>query len=386
MFLRLLNVIAKPRLCLMAAAALLLATVPAADLHARKTMGDRLIEKEKDKKSEKAQAYAEYKKFEDEVFAVARQGKFTEAEKMVEADMLTSQRLLLDQLLIYNLRMMQPSIEDALLAAKKASEIDPTFGLSWLSVARAYDALGKPQEALAACSSLLENCTDKTYKRQAQVYISHLKQYLALNELDSVDYYRSAAPMGEALEFYGNRLSFTLPLGMIPVYIKEPENVRNYRTEYKAIVCQAFKDWSDALDGKVQFGLVPRPDTAKIWCKFTNNEGDKFSADAAAQTGYGDAWSVQRRLILLRPSEIDVQQIGDDDMRGKSLHEIGHALGLHGHSPNPKDIMFWLTVGRHDLSARDIATMRRLYKLQPKVTYSEAPPQHSTVQSASPAR
>jgi tetratricopeptide (TPR) repeat protein len=386
MLLLLLKTTVKPRVWLMVTTALLLALMPAGELHARKTMGDRLIEKEKDKKSEKAQAYAEYQKFENEVIALANQGKFAEAEKMVEADISTSKRPLLDQLLIYNLRMMQSNIESALPAATKAAEIDPTFGLSWLAVARAYDSLGKPQEAIAACNSLLEKCTDGAYKQQARNYISHLKKYITLNEINSADYYRSATPYGSSTDFRTGRPYFTLPMGLIPVYIKEPENVRNYRPEYKAIVCQAFKDWSDALDGKIQFGLVPRPDSAKIWCKFTNNEGDKFSADAAAQTGYGDAWTLQRRLILLRPSEIDVQQIADDDMRGKSLHEIGHALGLHGHSPNPKDIMFWLTVGGHELSDRDVATMRRLYRLQPKVTDSEVPPKHSTAPSASLAR
>ena len=49
------------------------------------------------------------------------------------------------------------------------------------------------------------------------------------------------------------------------------------------------------------------------------------------------------------------------------LHEIGHALGLHGHSPNPQDVMFPAATSAQfaTLSKRDINTIRIVYNLPP---------------------
>jgi predicted Zn-dependent protease len=43
------------------------------------------------------------------------------------------------------------------------------------------------------------------------------------------------------------------------------------------------------------------------------------------------------------------------------LHEMGHALGLMGHSPDPGDIMYRNVGGAEGLSSRDHETLRRLY-------------------------
>ena len=49
-----------------------------------------------------------------------------------------------------------------------------------------------------------------------------------------------------------------------------------------------------------------------------------------------------------------------------ALHEIGHALGINGHSSDSKDIMF-MSVDKNQttLSRRDVETLKALYKLKP---------------------
>jgi hypothetical protein len=46
------------------------------------------------------------------------------------------------------------------------------------------------------------------------------------------------------------------------------------------------------------------------------------------------------------------------------LHELGHALAMHGHSPNRHDVMFPSAVldGEAKLSERDKNTIRRIYQ------------------------
>ncbi len=53
-------------------------------------------------------------------------------------------------------------------------------------------------------------------------------------------------------------------------------------------------------------------------------------------------------------------QVDKDRLYNLALHECGHALGLGGHSPSGLDIMYWKAPILR-LSARDQATMRRMY-------------------------
>ena len=52
-----------------------------------------------------------------------------------------------------------------------------------------------------------------------------------------------------------------------------------------------------------------------------------------------------------------------EGLRGTARHELGHALGLWGHSDNPADVMYPAQIGRNGpLTDRDLATLRRLYE------------------------
>jgi predicted Zn-dependent protease len=52
-----------------------------------------------------------------------------------------------------------------------------------------------------------------------------------------------------------------------------------------------------------------------------------------------------------------------EGLRGTARHELGHALGLWGHSDNPADVMYPAQIGRNGpLTPRDLSTLRRLYE------------------------
>jgi Matrixin len=65
-------------------------------------------------------------------------------------------------------------------------------------------------------------------------------------------------------------------------------------------------------------------------------------------------------LLCRTPSATDLSPIGAEKLFSLTLHEAGHALGLDGHSPNGKDIMYWKSAAT-TLSERDIASLSHLY-------------------------
>ncbi|MGB0560750.1 MAG: peptidase [Spirulinaceae cyanobacterium] len=50
-------------------------------------------------------------------------------------------------------------------------------------------------------------------------------------------------------------------------------------------------------------------------------------------------------------------------LRGTARHELGHALGIWGHSPNEDDVMYQQQVSRPPpISGRDLSVLRRVYE------------------------
>lgn len=132
---------------------------------------------------------------------------------------------------------------------------------------------------------------------------------------------------------------------------------------YRQMVLDALDTWRKATNGLVQFNMVDNLNNSQIdfkWRRVDRKslghctyEMDKqyrlFSAeiqigisDGLLHAAYQDAGEVQHTI----------------------LHEIGHSLGLIGHSDHPADIMYVPhQYGVHALSPRDRETITWLYSL-----------------------
>ena len=64
------------------------------------------------------------------------------------------------------------------------------------------------------------------------------------------------------------------------------------------------------------------------------------------------------------------EALNTKDLYETILHELGHALGIQGHSPNPQDVMYWSTSPYQtgELTQTDINTMNALYSLKADIT------------------
>lgn len=73
----------------------------------------------------------------------------------------------------------------------------------------------------------------------------------------------------------------------------------------------------------------------------------------------------------------------EQEIFNTALHELGHTLGIMGHSDNPEDVMFamkdntdyrYLRIGSNSLSMRDLKTLVLLYRIAPTISNTKNPP------------
>lgn len=145
---------------------------------------------------------------------------------------------------------------------------------------------------------------------------------------------------------------------------------------YNGMVMEALDTWSNISNGKVRFKVVNQLLESQInikWrrvdrkslghCEYLVNDRSMIYS-AEIQIGISDG------LVHARYNDTD-------EVRHTILHEIGHALGLVGHSNHPDDIMY--VPHQYDvasLSPRDIETLRWLYNLPVAFNYQAIGKKH----------
>jgi predicted Zn-dependent protease len=155
----------------------------------------------------------------------------------------------------------------------------------------------------------------------------------------------------------------------LKIYIKNGSAVPNFRPEFVDILKQAFDDWSKGSNGKVTFVYTDDENSANIVCSWTNNPKEMMSS---AEGGHAmvipDANGILKSIVVLLTLNPSGAAVTEKFARRVDLHEIGHALGLLGHSKNPDDIMFSsLPPADLDcaLNERDKNTIIALYSCDP---------------------
>ena len=150
----------------------------------------------------------------------------------------------------------------------------------------------------------------------------------------------------------------------------------------------AFDDYSRALNNALQFYYVNNPKEADIEIIFMDEiSGGKCvgTTDCVKILGLTEneiSGSVlQKTKIKLRTKDTDSSQFTANQIHNIAKHEIGHALGVSGHSYFSEDVMYpvnndaeWaedtqtLLIKRKPFSKRDLNTFRLLYKIVPDIT------------------
>lgn len=258
---------------------------------------------------------------------------------------------------------------EAIPVYEKVARIEPDSESCWIGWSGAYGALGKIEDSLRICKEFLKKFPKSEAFSQMQNQAATLEK-----EVKRLAVARAASggPESDASHDYFSEAIIGAPhrwnLGApLSVFISDGKDVAKWRASFNPILKQAFIDWSERSGGLVKFDFVEDAKDAKIICIWI---GDPKLLTNTAELGKTDTtWAEDGQLIkatvklsTIIPTNPEMI-LSDEKLRQTSLHEIGHALGINGHSASPSDAMYFanITVNDPKLSERDINTLLRLY-------------------------
>lgn len=133
------------------------------------------------------------------------------------------------------------------------------------------------------------------------------------------------------------------------------------------VVKQAFQEWELAMGGKIDFRETTDPKLVDIAVHWRNGFDDRNILGIERPNTIGGKFLIEADIEITLTS--GGKPLDEKKLKAVALHEIGHALGMNGHSPYPGDLMYpSIQPGVNKLSARDIRTIEQIYATKPDIT------------------
>ena len=153
---------------------------------------------------------------------------------------------------------------------------------------------------------------------------------------------------------------------------------------YQSEILKAFSQWQSST-GFITFATTNNSNNADIIIEIKQTPSDICNGDSCKYvvgftTPDYKGEILNNMKIVLYTTDPNGNFFSDKEMYNTILHEIGHALGIMGHSYSTEDLMYMSTDSATNsyyapyrssfqyLSAQDISTIKLLYKMLPTIT------------------
>lgn len=244
--------------------------------------------------------------------------------------------------------------DEAIDIAKKAIATAPESSPAWSILAASKEAVGDIEGAFEAYQKVEKLDSHKELTETAKKRIAILNDMIKSSSpefMESDDYLDGILHVANCQRWRRSPIN---------VFIEDGSTYPLYKPQYKQIMQDSFREWEKALAPTVAIAFTDDKSQANIICEWTNSSA-KVGEEKLGVTlpyPYKDRLVQARIIMLLMPPSKN----SGERLRSVALHEIGHALGLNGHSPHMNDIMYPVEIKHlQKLSERDAKTVQRLY-------------------------
>jgi tetratricopeptide (TPR) repeat protein len=149
----------------------------------------------------------------------------------------------------------------------------------------------------------------------------------------------------------------------IKYHIEEKPLLQGYKPGLKLAVERAMQAWTVASQGKVSFSPAETSQAALLITWTNDSQKMNFAQELGHAEVICDGQGIAKANILLLTAPNGKGSMSDVWAEHAALHELGHSLGILGHSPDSTDVMYPTTTETESarLSNRDANTICALY-------------------------